>query len=122
MLGWQIFIHRRVPGEPLENLSKESLLASWMASVNGLDWLVKLAKDGKAVDLGGNGYPCRYAAAAKEILPRISAGPPAHNSPVVIGDDYYLPKGWSGEVQIHRSRIADCPPDAELIIEAWDQS
>ncbi|MGE0560049.1 MAG: hypothetical protein AB7O69_17440 [Burkholderiales bacterium] len=122
MLGWEIFVHRQLPGESLENPSNESRLATWRTSIGGLDWLDKLVKEGKAVDLGGNGYPCRFTAAAKEILPRISRGVPAHTGPAVIGDDYYLPAGWSEKVQLDRAKVLECPPDAQLVIEAWDQS
>jgi hypothetical protein len=93
-----------------------------MAGLGGLDWLDSLVKDGKAVDLGGNGYPVRYTAAAADILPLIASGPPKHSGPPVFSSDYILPAGWIGEVRIDHAKIAQCPRDAQLSIEAWDQS
>jgi hypothetical protein len=122
MLGWQINIHRLIPGESQYNLTKESLLASWTTSLGGLDWIEALVKDGKAEDLGGTGYPCWYKATAKIILPIIMDGPPRYKGPPVFGNDYILPSGWTGEVKIDHSKIAECLPDEQLIIEAWDQS
>jgi hypothetical protein len=122
MLGWQIDIHRQVPGESPENPTKESLLATWTTSLGGLDWLDVLVKEGKAVDLGGNGYPCRYTATAANVLPKISSGPPHHKGSLVIGDNYVLPGGWVGKARIDHSKISQCLPDEQLIIEAWDQS
>lgn len=105
MLGWQIFIHRQVSGQSpdVTNPTNESLLATWMTGIGGTDWLDALVKEGKAVDLGGNRYPCRYTAIAANVLPKISCGPPPHDGPFVIGDDYVLPGGWVGEVRIDHS-------------------
>jgi hypothetical protein len=122
MLGWQITIHRQIPGESQNHLTKESLLATWTTSIGGLDWIDALVKEGKAVDLGGTGYPCWYKATAKNILPIILAGPPRHKGPLVAGDGYILPAGWNGKATIDHSKIGQCLPDEQLIIEAWDQS
>lgn len=117
MLGWQIYIFPEKA-----QLTKESLLATWMTGPNGIDWLDTLVKEGKALDLGGGGYPYRYRAIAKILLPIISGGPPPHNSPMVFGDDYILPARWTGEIRINHENIAQCDPNEQLMIEAWDQS
>lgn len=93
-----------------------------MAGLGGLDWLEELVRQGKAVDVGGNGYPCRYKVAAKDVLVKIAAGPPPNDGPFVIGDDYVAPGGWTGNVRIDRAKVSECSPDEGLIIEAWDQS
>jgi len=124
MLGWQIFIDRYLPDKSLEEAMRtpETTLVAWQTRIGGLDWLNQLVKEGKAVDLGGNGYPCLYTSVAKYVLPRISSGPPIHDGSIVVGDDYVLPSGWSGQLEIHAKRIAQCTPDEKLIIEAWDLS
>jgi hypothetical protein len=116
MLGWGIYVFR----QPMATNSKS--LAEWMTSHRGLDWLDRLVAAGKATDLGGNGYPNRYAVKASVLLPILAAGLPENNSPVVVGDDYVLPAGWNGELILHREAVANCPVDADLIVEAWDQS
>lgn len=128
MLGWQIYIHRQLPGQSPDKPTEESLLATWVAGLGGLDWLDELVTAGRAVDLGGNGYPCRYTALAGDILPKIASGPPPHSGPLVIGEGdedeeaYVSPGGWVGHVSIDHAKIAACSPHEQLIIEAWDQS
>jgi hypothetical protein len=122
MLGWGIYIYRQVPDEPWDKPTEESLIATWTAGLGGLDWITALVRQGKAVDHGGDGYPDLYTAAAKDILPRISGGPPPHKGPFVIGDDYVAPSGWTGAVKIDHAKIEACSPDEQLTIVAWDQS
>lgn len=116
MLGWEILVIRDADGVD------GKLLASWRASLYGTRWLDTLAKQGHATDLGGDGYPNRYSVAASVLLPIITAGIPAHDSPIIIGDDYLVPERWSGEVKWNHVAVRTCPPEEILIIEAWDQS
>ena len=83
---------------------------------------MQLVKEDKASDLGGYGYPCKFAAPASVVLPLIVAGAPANDGPPVIGDDYVLPGGWNGEIVWNRDLVLACEPDDMLNIEAWDQS
>lgn len=96
-------------------------IASWTVGTNGLDWLDELVEDGKAKRTG-NGYPLWYEAKAEVLLPVICAGPPSHNGPVVIGEDYVMPSGWVGRVKINQSNLDLCTPDEELVLVAFDQS
>lgn len=116
MLGWEIFVYRSPEAK------HGDLVARWMSSLSGLKWLDQLVTDGKASDLGGNGYPCRYAVSAGVLLPIITSGLPANNSPLVIGEDYVLPANWSGDIVWDREAALDCQPGDLLTIEAWDQS
>jgi len=52
----------------------------------------------------------------------IRLGPPRHNGPPVFGEDYVLPGGWVGDFELDRAALAECRPDEELVVEAWDQS
>lgn len=114
MLGWEVMVFRQKGGEQV-------LVASWHTSVYGLAWLRQLAAAGKALDLGGNGYPNRYVVSAGVLLPILGKALPENASPPVFGDDYVLPAGWSGAVS-WRDAARDCAPEDQLMVEAWDQS
>ena len=119
MLGWDVMVLRpelRSTGKP------ECLLARWTTGVFGLEWLDDLVKEGRAIDLGGNGYPNRYSVTLDAVLPILRRGLPANDSPVVIGDDYVLPQGWNGKLEMNAAELVDCSNDESLVIEAWDQS
>ncbi len=123
MLGWHIFISRQALAKSPDNPEgTESTLASWEAGLGGLDWLDALVKEGRAVYLGGDGYPVRYTATAAGVVSKLSAGPPRHEGPLVFGEDYVMAGGWVGDVRVDQSRLAECSPDEELLIEAWDLS
>ena len=113
MLGWEIFVTRQ---------GSEAAVASWTTGVFGLKWLDQLVQEHRAVDLGGDGYPSRYSVAAGVLLPIITQGRPAYTSPLVIGEDYVMPSGWSGQVKLNKENIAACQPDEQLMVEVWDQS
>ena len=115
MLGWEVFAFRS------SSAKREDLIVHWMTSVFGLDWLDRLVKDGKATDLGGDGYPNRYKIPAGVLIPILSKGLPANSSPLVIGDDYVLPEGWSGCVT-WRQDPATCGASDTLFLGVWDQS
>jgi hypothetical protein len=114
MLGWEVFVYR--PTSP------DVSIARWMTSVFGLKWLDQLVKSNKAIDLGGNGYPNKYAVTAGVLLPIIKAGLPVNDSPLVIGEDYVLPEGWSGDIDWNQQEVLACHGSDQLVVEAWDQS
>lgn len=118
MMGWEVFVYRQ---SKLKSES-ESRVASWQTSVLGLGWLDELVKEKKAAYLAGSGYPDWYFLRAGILLPIITVGLPANNSPLVIGDDYVLPKNWSGDVVWNHDAVLACRKDDLLIVEAWDQS
>lgn len=124
MIGWWIVIAAQTPEErdrAGEN-SKLAVLANWEVGSGGIEWLSRLVKADRARQLSFNGYPNRFTALASEILPLLANGPPAHQSLAIIGDDYVLPKSWTDQVIFHREKIAACPPDQLLTIDAWDLS
>jgi hypothetical protein len=65
MLGWNLSVYRQADNRT-SPATKESAtnarLAVWQTGVGGLTWLDELVKEGKAINLGGNGYPDRYIA------------------------------------------------------------
>lgn len=114
MLGWEILVY--CPNAP------NIIIARWTTSAFGLSWLDQLVKYKKATDLGGNGYPNKYAVRAGVLLPIIKAGLSANDNPIVIGDDYVLPEGWSDEINWDQQEVLACRDSDQLIVEAWDQS
>jgi hypothetical protein len=121
MLGWEVFVSRQETESSLEK-QDEVLLARWTTGIRGLDWIDDLIKADKATDLGGNGYPFRYSSTAGVLLPILTGGLPPNSSPAVIGDDYVLPPGWNGNIELDLAKWSDCPSEERLVIEAWDQS
>lgn len=120
MLGWEVMVFRAADATGAR--SDEPLLATWQTGPFGLQWLNELVKQGKAISLGGDGYPKRYSVRANVLLPIITGGPPPSEGPAVIGDDYFLPKGWNSTVTVDRARVLACSSDELLLVEAWDQS
>jgi hypothetical protein len=118
MLGWEVFVYRRGKSDPGEGL----LVGRWMTGLFGLGWLHDLVKAQEAIDLGGNGYPCRFSIPAAKFMSAMANGPPPHDSPPVIGQNYALPAGFNSEPGLDLAALAECADDETLIIEAWDQS
>jgi hypothetical protein len=114
MLGWEVLVYR--PASP------DVVIARWKTGPSGLRWLDRLAKDNKAVDLGGNGYPDKYTVVAGVLLPILRAGLPASDSALVIGTDYVLPAGWSSDLDWNQPEALACDRNDQLVVEAWDQS
>lgn len=123
MIGWWFVVAQETP-EKMAKIGdhRAAVLATWETSVSGTDWLHKLTKEGRAIQLTFDGYPNRYTATARDVLPLIASGPPAHNGPEIIGDDYVMPGNWTGKITLHHDKIAACLPDQILTIEVWDQS
>jgi len=97
-------------------------LAVWQTGLSGLDWVDELLKAGKAIDLGGHGYPCRYTATAENLIPRIVDEPPGARRIWTSGLGDILSEKWEGKTVIDRAAAACCRPDEWLLIEAWDES
>ena len=97
-------------------------LATWQTGINGMDWLEELVAKGIGADLGGNGYPNTYEMPAGVMLAILANGIPKHGGPTVAGDDYVLPRGWTGNASIDLERLRSMEPSEILIVEAWDQS
>jgi hypothetical protein len=81
-----------------------------------------LSEKGKAIDLGGNGYPYRYTATAEYLVPNSLNGPPGARNPWTCDEGDILTDKWEGKTVIDRVVAASCRPDKWLLIEAWDES
>jgi len=127
MLGWHVSVYRQPDGghSPAAFESPSGVrIAVWQADWKGLDWLEELVKDGKAIDLGGNGYPWRFTARAEHLVMRLQGGPPRANETWLVPEGSYFPdpKAWVGRTQVDQEGVQQCRPDEWLLVEAWDES
>jgi hypothetical protein len=124
MLGWHVSVYKQKEGGdlPATAASPEGTrLAVWQTGLNGLDWLDELVKTGKAIHLGGNGYPRRYTATAEYIVPRIEQPPLARTDWSYAAGDILTGK-WAGKTVVDLVAAAECHLDEWLLVEAWDES
>jgi hypothetical protein len=122
MLGWFVIVSSQTPEEIEVSKDKTRRLATWKAGIYGTNWLDDLVTQGKATQLLFDGYPLRYTAAARDVIPLIEGGPPRHAGVPVAGEDYFTPAGWTGEATFDAKQSALCAPDQRLTIDAWDES
>lgn len=125
MLGWHISVFRQaeggsVPGTPRTEHSDR--IAVWQTGSGGLDWLAELVTQREAIDLGGDGYPSRYTARARHLIPRIVNHPLGADTVWVSGPHDVLDEGWEGRTAINRQACDACRPTEWLLVEAWDVS
>jgi hypothetical protein len=124
MLGWYIvvFVADSESSDNKQSLTEKTRLASWNSGIGGRNWLDQLVTENKLLDLGGNGYPYTYSGKALVVLPIIASGPPSHDGPDIIGDDYFISGNKVYSLKLNELGISQCNPEAWLIIEVWDQS
>jgi hypothetical protein len=102
--------------------SESTRIAVWQTGLGGLDWLDDLVKEGKAILLGGNGYPTRYTATVEHLIPPIVDGPPMANEVWGCGPQDILTEKWAGKTVIDYAAIKACLADEWLLVEAFDES
>lgn len=124
MLGWNISVYRLEQGAVRATTKSPTgvRLAVWQTGLDGLDWIDELVKQGKAMNLGGNGYPCRFTATAEHLIPHFVNGvPEAHSTWSFEASDILL-KEWEGKTAVDQTALAACRPDEWLLLVAWDES
>ncbi|HTM51667.1 MAG TPA: hypothetical protein VL285_23390 [Bryobacteraceae bacterium] len=125
MLGWHITVFRQTNSgvEPATFDSKTGpRIAVWQADYSGLNWFNELAKQDKALDLGGAGYPTRFSAQAKHLMPTILAGPPSAREVWVSDATDILTSQWVGRTLVDHDEAANCGEEEWLLVVAWDES
>jgi len=71
MTGWHCSVRRQANGgrSPAEPTSKRGAqVAVWQAELDGRDWLDALVKEGRAINLGGNGGYPDWSPSGEEIV------------------------------------------------------
>jgi hypothetical protein len=126
MLGWHVSVYRQENGGS-SLATKESpitgpRIAVWQTDPYGLKWLDELTKEGHAIHYPGGGYPDRYTARAKEIVPRLLEGPPEARETWHRDTGDVITEQWVGKTMINRVEVDACTSDEWLMIEAWDES
>ena len=97
-------------------------MAVWQKGTDGLNWLHELVGAGKAVHLGGDGYPYRLTSTAGYLSARILYGPPGARLHWAYDAGDILLEGWEGKTVIDRAALSACRVGEWLIVEAWDES
>jgi hypothetical protein len=123
MLGWNISVYRLERGAVRATTKSPTgvRLAAWQTGLDGLDWIDELVKEGKAKNLGGNGYPCRFTATAEHLIPHFVNGSPEAQSTLSFEGSGILMEGWKNKTATDQTAIAACPPDEWLLLVAWDE-
>jgi hypothetical protein len=125
MLGYHVSIYRQRDGGASRATAESpggARLAVWETGIGGLDWLVELEKAGKALFLGGNGYPFRYTATAEHLLPEINDVTRGVQNTWLLGESDIVTEKWEGKNVVDGDAVAACRPDEWLLVEGWDLS
>jgi len=125
LLGWHISVYRQTndgSAPAAVDSAKGVRVAVWQAGWRGLRWIDELVEARKAIDLGGNGYPCRYTVTARHLVPNIIEAPPEVRPTWVAGGSDILTGKWEGKTVIDHAAAGQCRPDEWLLVEAWDES
>jgi hypothetical protein len=125
MLGWHVSIYRQKNGgaTPATFESQQAeRVAVWQAGLYGLNWINDLVRDGKAIDLGGDGYPVRYTAPAQYLVPQIVKGLPEAHAIWSHDEGDILNEKWAGKTVINVELAKRCDRSEWLLVEAWDES
>ena len=124
-LGWHISVYRQQnDGSTPASFGAPAgtRLAVWQTGLGGLDWLDDLVTQGKALGLGGNGYPIEYTAMAADIVPRLGDEPPGAKAAWTVDEWDILLPGWLGRTTKDMQAMDACRSDEWLLIRAWDES
>src|SRR3954447_16704481 len=139
MLGWHISVY------PLDAVESDSVdlasadpgqvealrhaaeshgdrIAVWQTGVRGLKWIDELVTGGQAIEIASSGYPMRYVAPVRHVLPRIKGSPPQAREVWIHDPGDIITSGWEGKTNVDRKAAAGRSPDELLLVEAWDES
>jgi hypothetical protein len=124
-LGWHISVYRQQSDGTTPaafGAPHGTRLAVWQAGLHGLKWLDELVEQGKAIDLGGNGYPMEYTATAAHIVPNLRGEPPEARAVWTHDPGDFLTEKWLGKTTRDPAAMDSCRPDEWLLVQAWDES
>jgi len=123
MLGWHISVYRKADdSDPSGDISYGTRVAVWQTGFRGLQWIDRLVKSGKGIDLGGDGYPLRYSIQAGHIIPQILDGPPEANEVWIKGPEDIVTDKWEGKTVIDVAAANECKIGEWLLVQVWDES
>jgi len=126
MLGWEVIVYKQTDGgsSPAKSESERgNSIAAWLTDMNGLNWLEALVKTGKAIDLGGNGYPMTFTTTAEDLIPQLVQGPPQALRTFHPCETLSAFANRDSETTVTGLvESAGCRMGEWLLIHAWDQS
>ena len=122
MIGYSISVYEFIEGIDITSISNDNeALATWTSGgFGGLDWIDYLVSEGKAEDLGGNGYPDYYKVQVQFVLDALAADTPKNKGQTIMDDENDMTSDWRSKIDA--SEIAKLKPNQLLLIEAWDLS
>jgi hypothetical protein len=87
-------------------------------------WMYELVESGKAIDLGGNGYPSLYTARAEDLIAQIPScsddETPEHR--VIVRLKGRVVGSSPPQHEFDPAVVKACRPDEWLLLVAWDNS
>ncbi|CAM8364897.1 hypothetical protein [Candidatus Methylopumilus planktonicus] len=92
MIGFSISIYEFVEGVGITSISNDTdALASWSSGgFDALDWIDNLVSQGKAEDLGGDGYPLYYKVKAQFVLQALATDSSKNKRQTILDDESTL--------------------------------
>ena len=72
MIGWWIVVSTQSPEErdrADQEARRAAILAQWEAGAEGIRWIERLTREGKATKFSGGGYPTKTHAARVKVSP-----------------------------------------------------
>ena len=120
MNGWHISLYQQrdrstLPAELDTQQGKR--LAVWQSGIGGLGWIYTLINKNKAIELAADGYPSRYTAQAKDILPELDGEPPEANAVWSCGPNDQLSK----ELNAGGLKQIDLDGEAAYADAVWEE-
>ena len=113
MLGWEIQVWRQKDGgasaATLDTAALDAphgtLLAAWLSGVPAILPFWEMARAaGEAIELQSHGYPSRYTAKAKHLLPRLPD---------------MMAGAWELFHPLDDAAARECVPEEWLVVDAW---
>ena len=127
MLGWGISIWRPIDPSGTPAHKRQGFIGGWEVAGlghEGLEWIEELVSAGRALCLGGNGYPLTYKVRAPILAEALRSGVPRPGvgGTVIVGEDYATRGGTVTDFEIDWAVLDACRADEEVLVEAWDLS
>jgi hypothetical protein len=122
-LGWEFVVFKKSDTDAKGSPYRQGLrfLASWECGLGGEEWIEDLVAAGKASPQKHD-FMRTFVVTAEVMNDILRNGIPKHTGPEVVGDDYYMPKGWTGNALFDWKALRELRPDELLIVDMFDQS
>lgn len=122
-LGWEFFVFKKSDTDAKGSSYRHGLrfLASWECGIGGEKWIEDLVAAGKASPQHEE-FMRTYVVTAGVMNDFLRNGIPKHTGPDVVGDDYYIPGGWTSSALIDWKALDALDVGEMLLVDMFDQS